>query len=53
MIVDDGILELPLKFTADTAGHYPCKIILEAADDIRVYQVETTVNPPGCRSVES
>ena len=49
MVLDDGTIELPIKFTAEKAGHYPCKIILEAADDIRVYQVECTVNPPGCR----
>lgn len=52
MVLDDGNIELPIKFTADKSGHYPCRIVLEAPDDIRVYQVECTVNPPGCRWVE-
>lgn len=53
MVLDDGNIELPIRFTAEKSGHYPCKITLETADDIRVYQVECTVSPPGSRLVYS
>ncbi|XP_055954756.1 cilia and flagella-associated protein 47 [Patella vulgata] len=45
--IEDGIVELPVTFKAKTPGHYPAEIILRAVDDIRVYHIETTVNPDG------
>ncbi|ESO84826.1 hypothetical protein LOTGIDRAFT_196276 [Lottia gigantea] len=47
MRLDDGIVELPIVFKAGAAGHYPAQITLRSTDDIRVYQLECTVNPDG------
>ena len=38
---------MPINFTANEAGHYPCTVTLTSPDDIRVYQVETVVVPEG------
>lgn len=38
---------LPVKFTPDGVGHYPCNVVLEAAGDIRLYKIECTVIPKG------
>ncbi|XP_076467202.1 cilia and flagella-associated protein 47-like [Babylonia areolata] len=45
--LDDGIVELPIEFSAKKAGHYPCQITLRSIDDIRVYRIDCTVNPEG------
>ncbi|CAH1800026.1 unnamed protein product [Owenia fusiformis] len=47
VILDDGTVDLPMSFKAKNPGHYPCRVILRAPDDIRVYQIECTVNPEG------
>ena len=38
---------MPVKFTPDRPGHYQCRIVLRAPTDIRVFQIEVTVNPDG------
>ncbi|KAL8606797.1 hypothetical protein ACOMHN_049626 [Nucella lapillus] len=45
--LEDGIVELPIEFSAKKPGHYPCQIVLRSVDDIRVYRIECTVNPEG------
>ena len=40
-------IPLPVTFQPKGPGHYPCRIILKSAHDIRVYQVECTVTPEG------
>lgn len=44
--LDNGV-PLPVQFTANDPGHYPCQISLKSANDIRVYQIECTVSPGG------
>ena len=36
-----------MKFYAEEPGHYPCEIILRGTDDVRVFRIESTVNPEG------
>ena len=40
-------VKLPITFVPSGPGHYPCRIILRSHNDIRVYQIECTVNPEG------
>ena len=40
-------MALPVQFTANDPGHYPCQISLKSVNDIRVYQIECTVSPRG------
>ncbi|XP_022089961.1 cilia- and flagella-associated protein 47-like isoform X2 [Acanthaster planci] len=47
VILDDGTVSLPVKFTPKSAGHYPCRVVLRSPNDIRVYLIECTVNPEG------
>ena len=47
MILDDGTVSLPVRFSPKSAGHYPCRVVLRSANDIRVYLIECTVNPEG------
>ncbi|XP_072178621.1 cilia- and flagella-associated protein 47-like [Diadema setosum] len=47
VVMDDGVIPLPIRFTPKGAGHYPCRVVLRSPNDIRVYQIECTVNPEG------
>ncbi|XP_041462969.1 cilia- and flagella-associated protein 47-like isoform X1 [Lytechinus variegatus] len=47
VIIDDGVVPLPIRFAPKGAGHYPCRVVLRSPNDIRVYQIECTVNPEG------
>ncbi|XP_033635373.1 cilia- and flagella-associated protein 47-like isoform X1 [Asterias rubens] len=47
VILDDGTVSLPVRFSPKSAGHYPCRVVLRSANDIRVYLIECTVNPEG------
>ena len=38
---------LPVAFIPDGPGHYQCRIVMKAPNDIRVYQIEVTTNPEG------
>ena len=40
-------MSLPVSFHAEYAGHYTCRVILKAKDDVRVYHIECTVTPEG------
>ena len=40
-------IPLPVTFQPKGPGHYPCRIILKSAHDMRVYQLECTVTPEG------
>ncbi|XP_052808119.1 cilia- and flagella-associated protein 47-like isoform X2 [Mya arenaria] len=42
-----GHLDIPVRFRAEEPGHYPCEIVLRGTDDVRVFQIECTVNPEG------
>ena len=46
-VMDDGVVDLPITFRASKPGHYPCTVVLQAQDDIRVYKIECTVTPHG------
>ena len=39
--------QLPVTFVPDGPGHYQCRIVLTAPADVRVFQIEVTVNPDG------
>ncbi|XP_048239518.1 cilia and flagella-associated protein 47-like isoform X3 [Haliotis rufescens] len=45
--LDDGVVELPITFLASEPGHYPCEVVLQSSEDVRVYRIECTVNPEG------
>ena len=47
MVLDEGCVSLPIKFTPKNPGHYPCRVVLRSPNDIRVYLIECTVNPEG------
>ena len=47
VIIDDGVIPLPVRFAPKGAGLYPCRVVLRSPNDIRVYQIECTVNPEG------
>ena len=47
VIIDDGVVPLPIRFAPKGAGHYPCRVVLRSPNDIRVYQIECSVNPEG------
>ncbi|XP_078698604.1 cilia- and flagella-associated protein 47-like isoform X8 [Branchiostoma floridae x Branchiostoma belcheri] len=47
VILDDGTINIPIKFQPKGAGHYPCRIVLFAPNDVRVFQLEVIVNPDG------
>lgn len=38
---------LPVTFQPSGPGHYPCRIVLKSAHDMRVYQLECTVTSAG------
>ncbi|PFX34680.1 Calponin-likey domain-containing protein 2 [Stylophora pistillata] len=40
-------VSLPVSFQPNGPGHYPCRIVLKSAHDMRVYQLECTVTPVG------
>ncbi|CAM4444816.1 unnamed protein product [Lepidochelys kempii] len=40
----DTAVELPIKFTPQYPGRYPCQILLQSSYDIRVYLIECVVN---------
>ncbi|GAB1597909.1 hypothetical protein Ahia01_000067700 [Argonauta hians] len=39
--------EVPVKFSAESAGHFECQILMTAKDDIRLYKLECTTYPKG------
>ncbi|XP_077977423.1 cilia- and flagella-associated protein 47-like [Glandiceps talaboti] len=47
LVLDSGSVKLPIQFVPKGAGHYPCRVVLRAGNDIRVFQIECTVNPEG------
>ncbi|XP_065057284.1 cilia and flagella-associated protein 47-like isoform X2 [Rhopilema esculentum] len=44
---DDDNARLPVGFVPEGPGHYQCRVILRAPNDVRVYHIEVTVNPEG------
>ncbi|XP_070567350.1 cilia- and flagella-associated protein 47-like [Ptychodera flava] len=47
LVLEEGAVPLAIKFVPKGSGHYPCRVTLRAPNDIRVYQIECTVNPEG------
>ena len=45
--LDDDNARLPVGFVPEGPGHYQCRVILRAPNDVRVYHIEVTVNPEG------
>ena len=48
---NDGIVELPITFSAKEPGVYPCHLTVKSTDDIRTYYIECMVTPEGSEAV--
>jgi len=48
---NDGIVELPITFSAKEPGIYPCHVTVKSTDDIRTYYIECMVTPEGSEAV--